>query len=72
MGGGGGGGGGGGLDMISIFRGGLLVKDGMGLTVKNFNIMGVPRKIRFLKGVHEKLICLKRKDGGWGLNSLQI
>ena len=28
--------------MISIFRGGLLVKDGMGLMVKNFNIMGVP------------------------------
>ena len=39
----------------------------MGLRMKNFNIMGVYWEIRFLGGVHEKLIqgnCLKL--GGLG------
>ena len=31
----------------------LLLKDGMGLRIKNFTIMGVHWKIRFLEGVHK-------------------
>ena len=34
----------------------LLIKDGMGLRMKNFNVVGVHLKIRFLGSVHEKPI----------------
>ena len=49
----------------------LLSKNGMGLRMKNFNIMGVLRKTWFLGGVHEKPIyggIAKKGD----LDSLQI
>ena len=61
----------------------LHVKDGMGLRMKNFNIVGVHWKIRLLGGggwgFHEKLICrgnclkreawLKRGERGWYPNA---
>ena len=34
----------------------LLLKHGMGLRMKNFDIMGVHWKIRLLRGVHKKTI----------------
>ena len=34
----------------------MLLKDGMGLSMKNFDIMGVQWKTRLLGGVHEKPI----------------
>ena len=42
-------------------------KDGMGLRMKNFNIMRIHWKIRFLGWVHEKPIYLgnRLKSGAW-------
>ena len=55
----------------------LLLKDGMGLRMKNVNIMGVHWKILRLggkEGGHEKPIYRVElpKKGGGGLDSLQI
>ena len=46
----------------------VTFKDGMGLRIKNFNIMGVPWKIRFLRAVLQKTNMTKRGV----LDSLQI
>ena len=48
----------------------LLIKDGMGLRMKNFNIVGVHLKIRFLGSVHEKPIqgeLPKIGEGAWAV-----
>ena len=51
----------------------ILLKDGMGLRMKNFNIMGFHWKIWFLRGLYKKPIYrgeLPKK--GRHLDSLQI
>ena len=48
----------------------LLLKDGMGLRLKNFNIVGFTKKSYFQAGGHEKPIYrgeLPKKGGGGGL-----
>ena len=48
----------------------LLLKDRMGLRMKNFNFVGVNWEIQFLRGVHEKPIYRGDlpKKGAWAVS----
>ena len=50
----------------------LLLKDRMGLRMKNFNFVGVNWEIQFLRGVHEKPIYRGDLPKNGGLGSFLI